>query len=504
MSIRIRLIISYIAMIFVPGLIFILSLVLMALFFIGDIVKIKNYYDVKLEEQSISEYWDERNLIHVEIKQTIIQNPNLYLDPIYLSRNEPQLKRMKMGIAVAKNNELLYQSPNLQSEDFEEELHNLFPKSNHTQHAIHETKDLHYTNLGTIYTVTMHEINFTDQSKGTLFVFEDVTPFHNLYKKFPPTILIALLLAFILPSGMLTYLVSRSILKPLRELQHAAEQIKEGNLNFSLKSKRNDELGRLSKAFEEMRIQLKQSIDLRLKEEENRKELISNISHDLKTPITAIKGYVEGILDGVANHPDKLNKYIHILHTKSNDLDRLIDELFIYSKLDLNSMPFHFESMTLIPFLQDCVDDLSFDLENKGITLKWDYSGVSDQLSIRADREKLKRVLVNIIENSKKFLDKTPGCISISTYCSANSVSLVIEDNGMGIDQTSLPHIFERFYRADKARNTSYGGSGLGLAIAKQIIDAHDAAIHAESKLGVGTKIIMTFPYEKKDTELSP
>jgi len=470
----------------------------MALFFIGDIVEVKNYYDVKLEKESIKEYWDERNLIYVELKQNTMQNPNLYLDPNYLSKIEPQLNRMRMGIAVKKADELLYRSPNLQDEDLEEDLLTNFISSHHSKNAMHDIKTLKYNALHTFYTVTLHDIYYNDQSTGTLFVFEDITPFHQLYTKFTPTFLIALLLALILPSGILTYMVSRSILKPLRELQHAAEQIREGNLNFSLQTKRYDELGRLSRAFEEMRVQLKHSIELRLKEEENRKELISNISHDLKTPITAIKGYVEGILDGVANNPEKLNKYMHILYKKSSDLDRLIDELFLYSKLDLNSMPFHFESMALIPFLQDCVGDLSFDLEKRGITLEWDHSGVSDQLAINADREKLKRGLVNIIENSKKFIDKTPGYIRIRTSCTPDIVSLSIEDNGIGIDKLSLPYIFDRFYRADKARNTAYGGSGLGLAIAKQIMDAHGATIHADSEPGVGTKITITFPYDLK------
>jgi signal transduction histidine kinase len=484
-------------MIFVPVFTFILSLVLMGLLFIGDFIEIKNYYEVELEENSLREYWDERNLIYVEIKQTTIQNPNLYLDPIYLSRNEPQLNRMKMGIAVRKNDELLYRSPNLESGAlFEKEFLEHFADRNSSERTIHVVKSLQNKTLDKYYTVATHDLYFDDQTKGTLYVLEDITPFHNLFEKFQPNFLIALLLALILPSGLLTYLVSRSILKPLRELQLAAEQIKEGNLNFSLQTKRNDELGRLSKAFEEMRIQLKQSIEMRLREEENRKELISNISHDLKTPITAIKGYVEGILDGVASNPDKVNKYMTTIYKKSTDLDRLIDELFLYAKLDLNNMPFHFESLALIPFIQDCVDDLSFDLENRGITLEWDNSGVPEELSISADREKLKRCIVNIMENSKKFIDKTPGYIRIRTFCSPDHVTLVIEDNGMGIDKISLPHIFDRFYRADKARSTAHGGSGLGLAIAKQIIDAHDATIQAESELGEGTKITITFPYE--------
>jgi signal transduction histidine kinase len=496
MSIRLRLIISYIAMIFVPILTFILSLILMALFFIGDFVAIKNYYQVDLEKNSLREYWTERNLMNVEFKQTTIQNPHVYLDPIYLSRNESQLDRMKIGIAVRKDNEWLYRSPILDNGSFfDNQFLERIEDSKRRRPAFQEVISAHDGSLDKHYRVTMYDMYFDDQTEGTLFVFQDITPFNKLLQKFGPSFLIALMLALILPSGLLTYLVSRSILKPLRELQYATEQIKEGNLSFSLQTKRNDELGRLSKAFEEMRVQLKISIDLRLREEENRKELISNISHDLKTPITAIKGYVEGILDGVASNPDMINKYMTTIYSKSTDLDRLIDELFLYAKLDLNNMPFQFEPLALIPFIQDCVDDLSFDLENRGIVLEWDYSGASEEISINADREKLKRCIINIVENSKKFIDKTPGYIRIRVFASPHHVTLVIEDNGMGIDKLSLPYIFDRFYRADKARSTAAGGSGLGLAIAKQIIQAHGATIQAASELGVGTIMTITFPY---------
>ncbi len=145
---------------------------------------------------------------------------------------------------------------------------------------------------------------------------------------FFPLLFFSLLVILVVTNSVLTYLVSRSIIRPLNRLKKAAEEIKEGNLDFSVESASRDEIGQLSNAFEEMRHQLKVSIERQLRFEENRKELISNISHDLKTPITAIKGYVEGIQDGVADTPDKMDKYVRTIYAKADSMDHMIDELF--------------------------------------------------------------------------------------------------------------------------------------------------------------------------------
>ena len=168
-------------------------------------------------------------------------------------------------------------------------------------------------------------------------------------------------------NGVLTYFVSRSIIRPLRALKRAAEEIKEGNLDFEIVPHSDDEIGELSTAFEEMRRKLKKSVEVQLQYEENRKELISNISHDLKTPVTAIKGYVEGIMDGVSNSPDKLDQYIRTIYNKAADMDRLIDELFLFSKLDLGKVPFQFEKVDLGQYVLDCAQELQFDMEKKGV-----------------------------------------------------------------------------------------------------------------------------------------
>jgi signal transduction histidine kinase len=235
-----------------------------------------------------------------------------------------------------------------------------------------------------------------------------------------------------------------------------------------------------------MRIKLKNQIEVSMQYEKENKELISNISHDLKTPITAIKGYVEGIRDGVADTPEKMDKYIRTIYNKATDMDKLIDELFLYSKLDSNSMNYSFAKLNLNDYFEDCVDEISLDLESRGISLAY-YNHVPEDTIIIADPEQLKRVINNIVGNSVKYMDTRPGRIGIFLKDEPEFVQIEIQDNGKGIAKTELQHIFDRCYRTDASRNSSKGGSGLGLSIAKKIIEEHGGKIWANSVEGEGT-----------------
>lgn len=284
--------------------------------------------------------------------------------------------------------------------------------------------------------------------------------------------------------------VYATILKPLSKLQEAARNIKEGNLDFRLDYEEHDEIGSLCMDFEEMRIRLKENEAQKLQADRDSKELISNISHDLKTPITAIKGYVEGIMDGVASSPEKLDKYIRTIYNKANDMDRLIDELTFYTKIDTNKLPYNYDRIHISDFFRDCAEEVGLDMESANIEFSF-IDRLHEDTLIIADVEQLRRVVNNIIGNSVKYLDKKPGRISIELADEGDFVRIDIGDNGRGIEAKDLPYIFDRFYRADYSRNSSKGGSGIGLSIVKKIIEAHSGMIWAESKLGEGTHIII-------------
>ncbi|WP_241254599.1 HAMP domain-containing sensor histidine kinase [Brevibacillus sp. SYP-B805] len=266
--------------------------------------------------------------------------------------------------------------------------------------------------------------------------------------------------------------------------------------------KRKDEIGELGAAFEEMRHRLSQSIRLQLQYEENRKELISNISHDLKTPITGIKACIEGIRDGIADTDAKREKYMRMIAKKTEEMDRLIDELLLFSKLDLKRLPFHLEPLDLAAYLRDCVEELRLDPRMEGITIT--FTGAHDRpVPVMADREKLRRVIMNIMDNSLKYMDKDQKEIRVELFDDESEATVRIQDNGPGIESAALPQIFDRFYRADPSRSTATGGSGLGLAIVKQIVEGQGGRVWAESRMGEGTSISFTLPKSKHGGEQS-
>ena len=235
-------------------------------------------------------------------------------------------------------------------------------------------------------------------------------------------------------------------------------------------------------------MRLKESAEEKIQYDKESKELISNISHDLKTPITAIKGYVEGIMDGVASSPEKLDKYIRTIYNKANDMDRLIDELTFYSKIDTNKIPYTFSKINVSQYFRDCVEEVGLDMEARGIELGY-FNYVDEDVVVIADAEQMKRVINNIIGNSVKYLDKKKGIINIRIKDDGDFIQVEIEDNGKGIAAKDLPNIFDRFYRTDSSRNSSQGGSGIGLSIVRKIIEDHGGRIWATSKEGIGTEV---------------
>lgn len=283
------------------------------------------------------------------------------------------------------------------------------------------------------------------------------------------------------------------ILKPLEDVKLAANEIKKGNLDFKITYTKRDEIGAVFDAIEEMRNELKEASDIRNQYEENRNELLSNITHDLKTPITSIKGYVEGIIDGVADTPEKVQKYAKTIYKHSVDMDALINDLFLMSKLDVDQMAFNFETFSLDEFLTDCYEDFYFDLSSKNIEIKYDNL-TSGQNMIEGDRQTLKRAMINLIQNSIHHFDKEDKQIHITLSEDGDKAVITLKDNGKGIPEDQIKAIFKRFYRIDDSRSSGYGGSGIGLSIVEKIIEKHNGRVEAKSEFGKWTEMIITIP----------
>lgn len=493
MSIKTRLVLSFIAMLVIP-------IILISLVFNSGISLFLNSNAIPRNSTTFSvglTFSNQQNgpKIYSLLKDALF-HPDRLEDPLYLTSFERKLKQepIKAGIIVRKQNRIIHISPE-------------FPKASIAKILPgfgDFARDMRVTDGQNVFKLSQYDFYFPNKIPGSVFTISDQVPAERTLLNIASILGISFILILIVTNGLLTFFVSRSIIKPLNSLKTAAEQIKSGDLNCRIGYYRKNELGQLAAAFEDMRAQLQDSLEKQRRYEKNRKELISGISHDLKTPITAIKGYVEGIIDGVADTPEKIKRYIQTIRAKADHLDRLVDELFLFSKLDLQKMPSHFEPVALRDYLQDCMDELRFDLEAKNISLRFkpqDYP----QVVIIADREKLKRVIVNIIENAVKYMDETKEQrqISIQLQDLTENVLIRIEDNGQGINKEDLPLIFDRFYRADPARNSATGGSGLGLAIAKLIITEHGGTIWAESDSGEGTSICFTLRKEKNEKVVS-
>ena len=301
---------------------------------------------------------------------------------------------------------------------------------------------------------------------------------------------------------LLTSWVNKGVFHHIRKLDKAMECVAEGNFDYVLDSSNVDgEIADLYNAYEDMRLKLKDASEERVQVEAQNRELISNITHDLKTPITSIKGYAEGIIDGVADTDEKKDRYIRTIYDKTKDLDRLLNELTYYSSIDSNKIPYHFQKIDVGGFFTDCVEEVGMDLENKNITLNF-VNLVEAGTLIIADPIQMRKVINNIIGNSVKYMDKEKGVIDIRILDAVDSIRVEIEDNGKGIQAKDLGKIFERFYRTDASRNSSQGGSGIGLSIVKKIIEDHGGYIWATGKENEGTCMHFVIrKYEEKPND---
>lgn len=352
------------------------------------------------------------------------------------------------------------------------------------------------TYIGGNVQVLIKQVDFisTNELNSSAFIITDVSQAIPEVSSFITDMFFTVILILVLTGGLLIIWIYRGVAIPLGQMKIATQNIKDGNLDFELEVETDDEIGQLCRDFEEMRLRLRDTTVEKQEYDKKSKELISNISHDLKTPITAIKGYVEGIMDGVADTPEKMERYIKTIYNKANEMDLLINELTLYSKIDSNRIPYNFSTISVNDYFDDCSTDLQIDLEARGIQFNY-VNFVNHDVKIIADVEQLKRVINNIVSNSAKYMDKVDKRINLRIKDVGDFIQVEIEDNGKGIGSKELPYIFDRFYRTDASRNSMTGGSGIGLSIVKKIVEEHGGKIWATSKEGTGT--IMYFVIRK-------
>ncbi|TYQ17990.1 UNVERIFIED_CONTAM: phospho-acceptor domain-containing protein [Acetivibrio alkalicellulosi] len=480
MSIRFKLLLSNIFMIVIP----LVSSLILAIIIIGVNLDRADFKNHKFEDR-FSEVAHDVFKEFITISNDALYNPDRFYDMDYLKNMDTKLKTLNSSMAFTINDEIYYLSDKINKQEFKDHLSRVSKKQNENEKYIF--CEMSYFN---------HSFNLSTGEDCSLYIFFSTKPIEKFAEGFVKDFLKGFFIIIILTNGILTFFVSRSIIRPLRKLKYGAEQIKEGDLSFVIDEKSNDEVGEVCHAFEEMRKRLKGALEDQLRYDEERNEFIASITHDLKTPLTSIKGHLDGLRDGIADTPEKAEKYRDIIYKKVIDMDRLINDLTFYSNQTLKKVPFNFSKVDLKIFIEDIIDEYQMELEKLGVEILNNYN-LGSKVLVKADVEKLKRVVSNILENSIKYMDKENGQIKIDVQDVENKVLIGIHDNGEGIKKDYLPNIFNRFYRVDASRNTSKGGSGLGLAIAHQIIEAHGGNIWAESEFGKGTSIY--FELEKVD-----
>ena len=400
----------------------------------------------------------------------------------YLAKVNTKLQEKSSYLIFCKNGILVYNGyhgdSSISDEQWEEQLPSYGEGDSSTGAAYYVDNDAQ-----SLLKQVDFESSRGDQCSVYITSSESIQP---EIKKLMIDIGLSVLLILALTAGVMTIWIYRGTMVPIKKLQVATKNIKEGNLDFTIDYDEPDEMGDLCRNFEDMRKRLKESTEEKMAAEKENRALISNIAHDLKTPITAVKGYSEGILDGVADTPEKQERYIRTIYNKANEMDRLLNELTLYSKIDTNRIPYNFKKINVSDYFNDCIEEIGLDLETRGIGLTY-FNYADENIVIIADPEQLMRVVNNIVTNAIKYMDKQKGQINVRIKDVGDFIQVEIEDNGKGISARDLPYIFDRFYRTDSSRNSSTGGSGIGLSIVKKIIEDHGGKIWATSKEKTGT-----------------
>lgn len=479
MTFRTRLRVTFITIICMP-------LVLTALAFCGIGLYLMNVQkgfpvdrlDYGAMTENMREVVNATDRVFLRLQEQLRKDPAGLADKEFLDTVSAQIARKTTYIIVRKDQELYYTG----NEEAAEAIFFKLPPFGEGNAA--EGSGIYYDELDKF--VKQLDFPFPDGSRGSAFV---VTKVNSLISRhLLIDMLVAIFLILVFTALMLTWWIRRGVFNPVNELNIGMRRIKEGNMDYVLQTDIRGEIGDLYRNYEDMRLRLKEMMEENRESEKQNRELVSNISHDLKTPITAIKGYVEGIMDGVAVTPEKMDKYIKTIYNKANDMERLINELTYYSGIDNNRIPYNFHRINVADYFGDCIEEVGLDLEQRNVELNYSNMVQSDTVVI-ADPEQMKKVINNIISNSIKYMDKPQGTIDIRILDERDSVRIEIEDNGKGIAQKDLPKIFERFYRTDASRNSAQGGSGIGLSIVKKIIEDHGGYIWATSREGEGTCI---------------
>jgi signal transduction histidine kinase len=329
-----------------------------------------------------------------------------------------------------------------------------------------------------------------------VFLLILMTIFYLLYQFVEVKIIFILLLIFTVMReiGHFFFLsrLEKQILEPIDTLILGVDEIAKGNYDTEISHPTKNKIQALIASFNHMAKKLKKGEEVQKEYEVNRKLLIANISHDLKTPITSIQGYMEAILDRVVPE-DKWESYFKIIYSNSEYMNKLIDDLFLFSKIDMEKLNYHFEEVSIGDFTSDLMEEFSFEFKENHLTFNY-INKLEEDCLVQIDRKRIHQAIQNIIGNARKHGDEEDLAVNCELYREQDVIKLGIKDNGSGIPSDKLPYIFNRFYRIEKERTKNLMSTGLGLSIAKELVKAHGGDITAHSIEGEGSCFTIILP----------
>lgn len=422
-----------------------------------------------------------------EIKTKATEEPGVLVDSDYLAKINMEIGKFASYLIVNADGVITFIG--------DAQAYNVLDKNAlEIEDGINHTDD-YSTYVGGEYPVMIKctQFEYEKGQVGSAYIITDLTQTIPESSVFIESGVLLMLASILLTAFLIMMVIGRRYIRPLKRLEDTLIKIAQGNYEENVSKGGTREIQDMAQTIEAIKVSLKNQKQLYLDQEDEMREVISNISHDLKTPITSIKGYAEGLRDGVANTEEKRQKYRKIIVQKANEMDTLLNELTLYSKVHMKHMLYEFQTLNAKDYFGHCVTEYELDLEEHGIRLVY-ANYLADDVCISIDPAQLSRVKHNIINNSVKYMDKANGVIIISIAEVNNMIEIKFEDNGSGIHHDELVHVFDRFYRSDKSRNSNTGGSGIGLAIAKDIVEEHQGKIWATSKEGVGTIMHIVLP----------
>ena len=346
---------------------------------------------------------------------------------------------------------------------------------------------------------TFEEIGYEKMDRDVWDISKDIGK-EAIRESFSFLVLIVLvvgiiaILALLLLASIFTKRMNCLVMEPLDCLVEGAKRIQDGNLEEEIVYEGQEEFERVCRAFNEMQRTILEDQKIRERNEKARTDMVTGISHDLRTPLTSIRGYIKGVLDGVANTEDKRTMYLETAYESTEDMNILLQKLFDFSRMESGQMPVHMIQIDLAEYVQGFTaqKEKTLDPSEVQLVMEQEEEILPD---VNVDIEQIQRILENLLENSRKYVERKPVEIWLRVRKDESHVILEWKDNGDGVPEEKIGRIFDRFYTCDEARTKK--GSGVGLYVVKYIMEEHGGSVEAVNDGGL--KLILRFPRADKN-----